>query len=258
MVLLGQPSDSSRLTKEMQMAPLIGITGSGVSELPVQTTLHEAFHSVPTPYVECVARAGGVPVVLPPEAVDAAALLGKLDGIIFSGGADLHPKHYGGEASHAEVQQADNPRDSFELTLIKQAVAIPSLPILGICRGAQVLNVALGGTLFEHLFDHIDNDIHRPEGGGWTTHDVAVSPGSKLHVAMGVEHVHTVSGHHQALARIAAPLKVVARAEERVVEAVEHVSHPWCIAVQWHPERSAHEDKSQHQLFEALVAKACR
>lgn len=238
------------------MKPLIGITGSGISELPVKTKLYDAFHSVPSLYVECVARAGGIPVILPPIDVDIVGLLAKLDGLLFCGGADLHPAHYEGDDTHEMVQSSDEARDSFELKLMKQAIAMQSLPILGICRGAQVLNVALGGNLHEHLPDHIEDDIHRNESGGWISHDVDVSVASKLHHIMKAETVHTVSGHHQALARIAPALTVVASAADDVVEAVEMDAHPWCIAVQWHPERTAESDATQQNLFNALVEAA--
>ena len=236
------------------MAPIIGITGSGVSELPARTELHEAFYSVPTPYVDSVARAGGIPVILPPADIDPDALLAGLDGIIFSGGADLHPRHYDGNPHHQEVQTPDEARDDFELALMAAVLRTPAVPMLGVCRGAQVMNVAMGGTLHEHLRDLLDADMHRPEAGGWTTHDVNITPDSNLARYMDVQTVHTVSGHHQALARVADGLSVVARAADGVVEAVEIGAHPWRLAVQWHPERSAAEDVTQQRLFDALVA----
>jgi len=235
------------------MAPIIGITGSGVSELPAKTKLHEAFYSVPTPYVESVARAGGIPVILPPMAANPLTLLESLDGIIFSGGADLHPRHYSGDAAHPEVQTPDEARDDFELALMAAVLRAPAMPFLGICRGAQVLNVAMGGSLHEHLRDHLDEDMHRPDGGGWTSHDVRIAPQSHLARHMGALDVHTVSGHHQALAKVADGLDVVARSADGVVEAVEIASHPWRLAVQWHPERSSAEDPTQQRLFDTLV-----
>ena len=235
------------------MAPLIGITGSGVSELSANSKLHDSFHSVPSNYVDCVVRAGGLPMILPPVKTDTVALLARLDGIIFTGGADMHPEHYEGNTGHHEVQDGDTLRDLFELELMQQALMMNDLPIFGICRGAQVMNVALGGSLHEHLPEHIEEDIHRNDSGGWTRHEVLVNANSLLHKAMGAELVHTDSGHHQALARVATGLRVVASAADDVVEAVEFEAHPWCFAVQWHPERTASFDETQQNLFDNLV-----
>ena len=236
--------------------PIIGITGYGLSEFPATTSLYDHFFSSPALYAQSIVKAGGIPIVIPPIGEGARDLLQRLDGIIFSGGGDIDPAQYGGNENHSSLQRPDKPRDSFEITLIKQAVAIETLPILGICRGVQMLNVALGGTLIEHLPDHIDEDIHRGSDGLWTKHDVSVNPRSKLARIMQAKIVHTQSGHHQALNKIAPSLKVVATSNDGVVEAVEHCSHPWCIGVQWHPETTALNDVSQQRLFEALVLEA--
>ena len=244
------------MTNTSKPKPLIGITGYGLTELPAKTTLYDAFYSSPALYADCVSRAGGLPVLLPPVDTQANDLLQRLDGIIFSGGGDIDPVHYGGDQNHPSLQRPDKPRDSFEVALIKQAVTIETLPILAICRGVQMLNVALGGTLIEHLPDHIDDDIHRGSDGLWTQHDVSVNSNSKLAHIMQEKIVHTQSGHHQALNKIASGLKVVATSSDDIVEAVEHCTHPWCIGVQWHPETTAQNDISQQRLFEALVVEA--
>ena len=238
--------------------PIIGITGYGLSEFPATTSLYDQFFSSPALYAQSIVNAGGIPVVIPPIGEGAHDLLQRLDGIIFSGGGDIDPARYEGNENHSSLQRPDEPRDSFEIALINRAVTIETLPILGICRGVQMLNVALGGTLIEHLPDHTDDDIHRGDDGLWTKHDVSVHHGSKLASIMQAETIHTQSGHHQALNKIASDLKTVATSSDGIVEAVEHCTHPWCIGVQWHPETTALNDVSQQRLFEALVMEAKR
>ncbi len=236
--------------------PVIGITGYGLVEMSIKNAHNAAHFSSPTPYADAVMRAGGIPVIIPPLEGSAQSLLAHLDGIIFSGGADIHPNFYDGAEDHPDLLPHDILRDSVELELINHAITLPDLPILGICRGAQLLNVALGGTLLEHLPDHIEDDIHRAPDGLWAMHDVHVVAGSKLAQAMGTTHVHTTSGHHQAMGKVAGALTVIATSVDEIVEAVELSSHPWCIAVQWHPEQSAADDETQQRLFDALVKQA--
>ncbi len=243
---------------EKTTLPIIGITGYGLSEFLATTSLYDQFFSSPALYAQSIVNAGGIPVVIPPVGAGAYDLLQRLDGIIFSGGGDIDPVHYSGNQNHASLQRPDKPRDSFEMALIKQALNIKTLPILAICRGMQMLNVAQGGTLIEHLPDHIGEDIHRGDDGLWTKHDVSVNSGSKLARIMQAETIHTQSGHHQALNKIASGLKVAATSSDGIVEAVEHCIHPWCIGVQWHPETTAYDDVSQQLLFEALVVEAKR
>ncbi len=232
--------------------PLIGITASGLTELSFSSRIHDAIYSMPEPYVASVSRAGGIPVLIPP--IDGISdILQKLDGIVFSGGADVHPSFYNGDVHHPKLQNSDQMRDKFEIELIKLAVKNPNLPILTICRGTQVLNIALGGTLLEHLPEHVDKDIHRSADGLWTDHDVTINDGSLLADITGTPIVHTTSGHHQALGNIANDLHVVASAKDTIVEAVEHNTHPWCLAVQWHPERTTLTDPTQQAIFDALI-----
>jgi len=241
---------------DMTNRPIIGITGYGVSEMQIKDEHYDAYLSSPADYAQAVLRAGGIPVVVPPISKGAQNLLGRLDGVIFSGGADIHPEHCGGNMDHPNLLPHDKLRDQVELELIRHAITLPDLPILGICRGAQLLNVALGGNLLEHLPDHIDDDIHLDNDGHWTTHDVYVAPNSKLAEVMGAELVHTMSGHHQALGKVAKVLTVTASSVDGVVEAVELQTHPWCLAVQWHPEITTAADETQQRLFDALVKQA--
>ncbi|WP_350336016.1 gamma-glutamyl-gamma-aminobutyrate hydrolase family protein [Coralliovum pocilloporae] len=235
------------------MQPVIGITGSGLSEVPARTAHYDAFYTSPALYSQCVARAGGIPVVLPPLDGDCDTLLNRLDGIIFTGGTDINPALYGGDEQHPNLFAADTNRDRAEQNLIRHAVERKDLPILCICRGMQMLNVVLGGTLTEHVPDLGRGDMHRDDKGLWVRHDVAVEEKSRLARAIGTETVNTTSGHHQALHEVAAGLTVAATAADGIVEAVELESHPWCLAVQWHPELTAHADRTQQALFDELV-----
>lgn len=239
-----------------QNKPVIGITGYGLVEISVKTAHNDAHFASPTPYAQAVMRAGGIPVIIPPLVDCAQTLLPRLDGIIFSGGADIHPAFYNGNKDHPDLLPQDALRDRVELDMLKHAITLPDLPILGICRGAQLMNVALGGTLIQHLPDKLDDDIHRDGDGMWTMHDVHVVAGSKLAQAMGVEQVHTTSGHHQAIDALAEALTVTASSVDEIVEAVELQSHPWCLGVQWHPEQTAADDETQQRIFDVLVRQA--
>lgn len=238
--------------------PVIGITGYGIVEMQIKNAHNDAHFASPTPYAAAVMRAGGIPVIIPPMMGCAQSLLSRLDGIIFSGGTDMHPRFYGGSEDHPDLLPQDALRDRVELDMIKHAITLPQLPILGICRGAQLLNVALGGTTIQHLPDHIGDDIHRDGDGLWAKHDVHVVAGTKLAQAMQAERVHTISGHHQAIGKLAAGLTVTASSVDEIIEAVELPLHPWCLGVQWHPEQSAADDVTQQRLFDELVRQATR
>lgn len=228
--------------------PLIGITTYG-------RVKDGRFH-LPAAYVDAVRRAGGVPVLLAPGEAHVDALLERLDGVVLSGGGDLDPEHYGGAADHPRLQGVDPERDAFELAVARRVVE-RGIPTLSICRGCQVLNVALGGTLIEHLPDVVGEDLpHRAPSGERARHAVEVEPSSDLARVMAEARPEPVSSHHQAPASVAAPLRVVARAADGTVEALEHPEHPWLIGVQWHPEATAAEDPSQQRLFDALVEAA--
>ena len=231
--------------------PLIGITTYGRND-------QNAFH-LPAEYVESLRRAGGIPVLIPCGYRNARDVLDHCDGLILSGGGDLDPQHYGGTI-HQAIYMVDSERDRSELALVRQVVQ-DGTPTLAICRGTQVLNVALGGTLFEHLPDVVGDAVsHRLAPQLPTPHRVTLKSGSKLARMLSCTECTAVSWHHQAIHKHASRLEVVAHAPDGTIEAVELQDHPWLFAVQWHPELSAAEDPVQQCLFDNLVraASACR
>jgi putative glutamine amidotransferase len=228
-------------------APVIGIT----------TYLEEArfgLWDVPAAvlqrgYLDGVVAAGGVPVLLPPTGHVTADLVSRVDGLLIAGGADVDPVHYGAERVSA-TGPARPDRDFTEHTLIEAALA-NGVPLLGVCRGMQLLNVVLGGTLYQHIPDVFANTDHLPKPGTYGRVSVKTAPGSRLATIIGSEvdvHCH----HHQAVDLLAAGLVPVAWAGDGVVEAVELVGTDFVLGVQWHPE----EDGVDRRLFQALVEAA--
>ena len=236
--------------------PIIGITSGGRSEGYIKSPYYPAYFSVPAPYVDAVMRAGGTPLVLPAALSDWDAVLPLLDGVVVTGGTDVDPSEYGGDSQHPHLRQPDPERDCSELTLLRRILPQGELPILAICRGLQTLNVAAGGSLHEHISDMHDTDIHRSRVGFWEMQDLRVEPDSLLAEVMGAQRVRTASAHHQAIKELGAGLRVVCRASDGIIEAVEMPRYPWLLAVQWHPEVSANDDPTQQALFDALVASA--
>lgn len=239
------------------MNPIIGITTSGRHEHEIHSKYYSEYFAVPADYVDAVRRAGGIPVLLPPGETNLAELIAHVDGVIVTGGADVHPTEYGGDAAHPALSsRMDRERDAFDLSLARLLSEDAGHPSLFVCRGMQALNVALGGTLHEHIPDVRDGDIHRGEGGGWAVQPVMVKDGSFLAQAMGTTAAATYSGHHQAAKDVAPGLEIVATAPDGIVEALAKSDHPWLIAVQWHPEKSAASDPTQQAIFDNLVQAA--
>jgi len=236
--------------------PFIGITTGGRSEGYIKSRHYDEFFSVPAPYVEAVRRAGGIPLLIPPGENEWGQLLPLLDGVIVTGGTDIDPAEYGGDRWNPHLLPADAERDHSELTLVRRLLDEGETPLLCICRGLQVLNVAAGGTLHEHIPDIRDEDIHRNEAGLWAMQEVHVEADSLIADVMGLTMLRTSSGHHQAVKDVARDLRVAASAADGIIEALELPGHPWLIAVQWHPEVTAARDPSQQALFDALVMKA--
>jgi putative glutamine amidotransferase len=206
-------------------------------------------------YVDAVRRAGGLPWLLPPGEGRIEAFLEIVDGLLLPGGGDVDPARYGGR-DHATVYGVDAERDETEIDLARHA-ARTGLPLLGVCRGAQVLNVALGGTLVEHLPDLVGQKVpHRADPSGHIVHDVELVDGSRLAALLGAAPKTPSSSHHQAIRRVAEGLEAAAYAPDGTIEAVEMPAHPWLFAVQWHPEVNAHRDSVEQRLFDGLVAAA--
>ncbi len=227
------------------IAPVIGITTYGRDE--------RGRYTLPSEYVAAVQRARAVPVLIPPLPELAQRYLELVDGVILAGGGDMDPTHYGGDA-HETLYAIDEARDGLELELARRIVERRQ-PTLAICRGMQVVNVALGGTLIEHLPAVVGEDVlHRKPPREPTPHPVKVKAGSRLAAIAGVTEFAPMSWHHQAIRATAPGLEVVATAPDGTIEAVELSTHPWLIAVQWHPELTAERDPAQQRLFDALVA----
>jgi len=214
--------------------------------------------TVPWVYLDAVQRAGGIPMLLPP--VDAegavAAYLADIDGLVLIGGADYDPQLYG-QPAHPKTKLVAERRGRFDVPLARAAVAA-GLPTLGICGGIQLLNVALGGTLIQHIADAVPGALtHTRSGEAERFHEVTVAGGSRLAGVVGAGPLEVNSSHHQAIAQPAPGLTVAARAPDGVVEAVEGTGETFVLGVQWHPERLA--DRPEHlALFHALVAAAER
>src|SRR4051794_2564229 len=202
---------------------------------------------VPADYVRAVVRSGGSPLLVPPGA-DVDATLQIVDGLIFSGGSDLDPALYE-DAPHPETNGVVRERDDFELELMRAALE-RDVPLLAICRGSQVLNVALGGGIEQHVPDRVGTDAHRETLGVFAEHDVAVEPGTRLESLLGSSH-GVKSHHHQGFGGLGEGLRESAHAPDGTLEALEDPTRRFTLGVLWHPE--AGEDAS---LFDALVQEA--
>jgi putative glutamine amidotransferase len=204
---------------------------------------------VPASYVRAVDGAGGVPLLVPPAAAaEADEVVARVDGLVFSGGSDLDPELYGAER-HPETMGVVRERDEAELRLMAAALE-RDLPMLAICRGSQVLNVALGGDLEQHLPDLVGSEAHRETPGVFSDHDVDIAEGTRLGSILGARHT-VKSSHHQGFGRLAPGLRESARAPDGTLEALEDPARTFALGVLWHPEEG--EDLA---LFEALVAEA--
>jgi len=234
-----------RLSPRHTPLTLVGISSYARSGQP-------AAFSIPTGYVDAVRRAGAVPVIFPPGEPDPARLLDTISALIVSGGGDINPRAYGGR-QHETVYSVCEERDAFEFDLTRAALADTRVPLLCICRGLQVLNVVCGGTLHVHLPEHYGERVaHRVPPRDTSMHWVRIDADSRLAQILGTTQTEVRSWHHQAIDKLGDGLRPVAWAEDGVVEAVEHVEHPWCIGVQWHPEMQL-DDGAQQRIFRALI-----
>jgi putative glutamine amidotransferase len=240
--------------------PLVGVSTSevrsaGDRELVVHGEPPRTELALGERYLDAVRAGGGMPVILAPVSAGAIdTLLGRLDAICLSGGPDLHPSAYG-VLPHSELGPTEPELDTFELELARAAVA-RGLPVLGICRGMQVLNVALGGSLHQHLPDLRGAVNHRQESaGGEASHRVTLARDSRLTKVVGRRYVEVNSFHHQGLHALGRGLAVAGRAADGVVEAIEAPGRRFTFGVQWHAECLV--DRPEHlSLFRGLVRAA--
>lgn len=218
---------------------------------PVQTEI-----ALGLTYIKAIEAAGGIPFVMPPlEDPSIEPMLETLDGLCLSGGPDLDPRTYG-QRHHPELGPTEPEIDRFELSLLGAAWK-RQVPVLGLCRGAQAINVARGGTLFQHLPELANVTLeHRQNSPAWITcHTVSIEPGSLLGRIMGRDEVEVNTLHHQAPDRIGEGLRVVARSPDGVAEGLEAPDLDFMLGVQWHAETLT--ERPEHRaLFEALVAAA--
>jgi putative glutamine amidotransferase len=227
--------------------PLIGLTTyleqaqMGIWDVPASF--------LPKVYFDAVTRAGGVAILLPPQPVDAGIahqVLAGLDGLIITGGKDVDPERYGQER-HAETDEPRRDRDEWEDALLMAAIDT-QLPFLGICRGAQVLNVALGGTLHQHLPEVLGTTRYNLGEGNFNDNEISIEESSRMRGLVG-ESLVGKSYHHQAIDELGEGLVVTARSDDGLIQAVELEGSPFGVAVQWHPE----QDADDIRLFEGLV-----
>lgn len=238
--------------------PLVAVPAYPVQPGRVEGWI-DAGIAVPEPYVAALKRAGAQEAVLMPETIgdaDAHDLLDHFDGLLLLGGPDLDPATYGAKPDR-HVYGVSDVRDTFELTLARAAID-RAMPMLAICRGAQVLNVLLGGTLDQHITGRADLLGHGIPGveGGAALHDLDIEGESRLAVAMGTTQAECSSHHHQAVDRLGDGLRITARAPDGIVEGIELDGDAWIVGAQWHPEDTAGRDPVQQSLFDTFVQHA--
>jgi len=237
--------------------PVIGITGyADRSARPPNISIFALSRT----YVRAVTSADGSPVILPPylEQRHLRGVFEGLDGLILSGGGDIYPSAFG-EADQGLLWRVDRERDQTELSLARWAIA-ENLPVLAICRGIQVLNVASGGTLVQDIPTHVTDALTHSCVAGRPTpkiaHPVSVEPDTRLATLIGSGRVDVNSAHHQAADVVGDGMVVTARAPDGVIEGLEAPDHPFCVGVQWHPEVMIEVAPPMRRLFEGLVEAA--
>jgi len=227
--------------------PLIGITTYAENR--------SGSYTLPAEYVKSVRRAGGAGILLPPGETNLVDVLRRIDGLVLAGGGDIDPVRYGGPV-HETNYMVDERRDEMELTLAKFAMEI-DMPTLAICRGCQIVNIALGATLLPHIPDVYGEKVkHRLPPREPVAHAVQVNENSRLARVMGSARVSPMSWHHQAVDQTGTGVDIIARAPDNVPEAFEIAGKENLIAVQWHPELTAETDPTQQRLFDWLVGQS--
>ncbi len=218
----------------MMKPPIIGITTNQSRNANGQPTI-----MLMQSYIDAVMQAGGVPVLIPSLIAEDGwdAVYHRLDGVLFSGGGDIGLEYSPGE-THPRIDDVDPARDSIELKMV-QAAAADGKPFLGICRGCQVVNVALGGNLYTHIPDQLPNALDHSYPGNMRTvlvHEIKIEEGTHTAEIFGEPIIKVNSLHHQGLKNIAPSLRVAGHALDGLIEAIELPDHPFGLAVQWHPE----------------------
>jgi putative glutamine amidotransferase len=242
----------------MKSKPVIGITpGAEIIEADYGT-VHR--YRISTDYTFAIEAAGGVPLILPLQLDSLSTVLELVDGLLFSGGADIDPARFGDSTVHPTTYGIDQQRDDFELELMSRAIAA-DIPTLCICRGIQVLNVACGGTLIQDIADEVPAaDLHRQYQAAIPAeqpiHDVRVTPGSLLEKVYGASTIATNSLHHQSVKEIGSGLALEGQTDDGIVEAVSYPGVSFMLGVQWHPEMMHRADTLQMKPFEALIVAA--
>ena len=240
--------------------PKVGITLSeaedgGVNRWP----LRRGFDYIKRQYYQAILRSGGIPILLAnvEQSYAIKSLLESIDGLLITGGPDLHPRYFNQEP-HRKLSSTTRVRDRFELEAIRMALRI-NLPILGICRGHQALNVAFGGTLHQDLSCIPSKKVAHadPHQTGKVFHRVKIEEGSRLHDIIGRTTIQTNSSHHQAIDKLGEGLRASAFAPDSVIEAIEHPGFDLVLSVQWHPE-SIYGRTHCKRLFNAFVTEAAR
>ncbi len=241
----------------MSTSPLIAVAGRTAAARRVS---RDAVTFAGRRYMESVLRAGGEPVVLLPQHIThevALDLISRFDGLLLMGGPDVDPELYGCEP-HPQTYGVDRFQDDFEIGLLRAALELDK-PVLAVCRGIQLVNVAMGGTRIQHIDESERGLQHRPSdfpaGADYALHDVEIKEHSKMHKALGTTVITGASFHHQGLDLLGDGLIPVGWSSDGLVEAVEHPDR-WLLGVQWHPEDTADEDPPHQSLYNAFVRAA--
>jgi putative glutamine amidotransferase len=239
-------TSTTAIGENRRMRPIIGITAYAEEATWGAWTLPAAL--IPFAYVRSVEQAGGRALLVPPTEDGVDETLDRLDGMVFSGGSDIEPELYGA-AAHAATTGVRPERDHAELALLTAALE-RDMPVLALCRGSQVLNVALGGDIEQHLPDRIGHEGHKEVAGTFSEHAVEPVPGTCLAPLLGGR-VTVKSHHHQGYGRLGTGLREAAHDEDGTVEAIEDPSRRFAVGVLWHP-----EEGDDLRLFEELVEQA--
>jgi gamma-glutamyl-gamma-aminobutyrate hydrolase PuuD len=227
--------------------PIIGIN------CKIITDTGDSYYKLDRNYVRSVERAGGAPVIMPAfsSPADVRSFLDRLDGVLFTGGPDINPCRWK-QSKHRKSDLMHEDREKSDFMALKEVLK-RDLPALCICCGHQELNVALGGSLHQHVYDLPDVDAH----SDGATHPVGIFGGNRLRDLVGTDRPRVNSWHHQAIDRLGRGLTITAVADDGIIEGVESDAHRFLVGVQWHPERMQ-DDRRQQNLFRALVAEARR